>query len=54
MTDNQADYEFAGMYQEFTQNFQNPHAKNLAELIEFNKEHADLELPEGKLLSVKP
>ncbi|KAH7397975.1 amidase signature domain-containing protein [Cadophora sp. MPI-SDFR-AT-0126] len=40
------DYEFAGMFHDFADRFQKPKAKNLQELIAFNKEHADLELPE--------
>ncbi|KAF2793354.1 amidase signature enzyme [Melanomma pulvis-pyrius CBS 109.77] len=40
-------YEFKQCFPEFLQDFENG-PKTIAELIEFNKAHADLELPPGK------
>lgn len=50
MADNAEEHEFHPSINEYLQDLEHSKVHSLEELVEFNREHADLELPPGMLL----
>lgn len=48
---NNVGYEFGGMFEDFSRQFDNPEARNLAELVRFNEEHVSWKLLIGESTS---